>query len=116
MSRNDEQRLSDILARIDAAKAAEAILVTAERAGTPALFNTAYDAILYDLVVIGEAVRALERDLRGQYPEVDWIAITGLRNILTHEYFRVSAEVVLQTLDSPLAQLRSACIAEIKSL
>ena len=36
------------------------------------------------LQIIGEACRALSEDLRGQYPEVPWRAIMGMRNILVH--------------------------------
>ncbi|MEI6621112.1 MAG: HepT-like ribonuclease domain-containing protein [Actinomycetes bacterium] len=109
MTRNQARRLGDILERIEAAKDAELILVQAERSGSGQLFNTAYDAILYDLLVIGEAVKFLDQGFREAHPEVPWTSITGMRDILAHEYFRVSADVVRQTLDQPLDRLELAC-------
>jgi uncharacterized protein with HEPN domain len=32
-----------------------------------------------------------------------------MRNFLSHEYFRVRADLVRQTIDEPLAELRAAC-------
>jgi uncharacterized protein with HEPN domain len=68
----------------------------------------AFDAILYGLVVIGEAIRNVPGDLRAQAPEVPWEAIIGMRNVVAHEYFRVNAQVVTATLDEPLADLDRA--------
>jgi uncharacterized protein YutE (UPF0331/DUF86 family) len=36
-----------------------------------------------------------------------------MRNLLTHEYFRVSEDVVRAVLDEPLSLLRGACLAEL---
>lgn len=109
MTRSQQRRLSDILERIEAAKDAESILAQAELSGSPQLFNTAYDAILYDLLVIGEAVKFLDQGFRDANPAVPWNSIAGMRDILAHEYFRVSAEVVRRTLDQPLNRLKLAC-------
>lgn len=109
MTRSQERRLHDILERIEAAKDAELILVEAETSGSPQLFNTAYDAILYDLLVIGEAVKFLDQKVKDDHPKVPWTSIMGMRDILAHEYFRVSADVVRQTLDQPLESLKLAC-------
>jgi uncharacterized protein with HEPN domain len=46
------------------------------------------DAVLHNLVVIGEAVRGLSETCREREPAVRWPAIVSMRNLLTHEYFR----------------------------
>lgn len=68
----------------------------------------AYDALLRNLAVIGEAVRSLPAETRKTMPEVPWAAIAGLRNIVVHEYFRVNPDVVLDIVDNQLRGLASA--------
>ncbi|WP_259803572.1 DUF86 domain-containing protein [Brachybacterium muris] len=65
----------------------------------------AYDAVLRNLAVIGEAVRSLPEETRRSKPGVPWAAIAGLRNIVIHEYFRVDAHLVLDIVDNQLADL-----------
>jgi uncharacterized protein with HEPN domain len=60
-------------------------------------------------VVIGEAVNALPTDVTGSRSDVPWRDVVDMRNFLSHEYFRVSANVVRRTIDEPLDQLRMAC-------
>lgn len=113
MSRTDDQRLGDILARIDAIKVAEELLVAAEVAVDEPLARTAFDAILYDLLVIGEAVKALSNDARSTHPEIPWSEIAKLRDLLAHSYFKIRSEVIRATIDAPLSELRGTCQAEI---
>lgn len=65
----------------------------------------AYDAVLRNLAVIGEAVRSLPSETRGRMPDVPWAAIAGLRNIVVHEYFRVIPDLILDLVDHQLASL-----------
>lgn len=111
--RGRADRLRDILGRIEAAKDAEVILEQAEQSGAPQLCNTAYDAILYYLLIIGGAVKSQDPELRDAHPEVPWTSIGGMRDILAHEYFRVSADVVRATMDQPLETLKLACSQQL---
>lgn len=52
------------------------------------------DAVVRNLEVIGEAVKKLPEDLRAQHSAVEWKKISGLRDILIHEYFGLDAEIV----------------------
>jgi uncharacterized protein with HEPN domain len=57
--RTDLEFLDDIVDRIEAAKIAEKFLI--ESKGD--LLRTSFNAILYDLLVIGEAVKSLSREI-----------------------------------------------------
>lgn len=109
MIRDPRFRLQDILHRIDSIAAAEAVMVDARRSGREAIADVARNAILYDLVVIGEAVRALPDSLLDTEPDVPWRLVVGMRNRLAHEYFRLRPEQVALTIDEPLRRLHEAC-------
>jgi uncharacterized protein with HEPN domain len=63
------------------------------------------DAVHYQLVVIGEAVNALPKDVTDLDPEIPWAAINGLRNRLAHEYFRIDAAQISETVRKDLPEL-----------
>lgn len=64
------------------------------------------DAVFRRLEVIGQAVKGLPLDLRDQHPEVPWKEITGTRDILAHEYFRVDTDLVWDMILHNLPELR----------
>lgn len=64
-------------------------------------------AVLYDLLVIGEAARALSPEVQAQLPGIEWRRIVGLRNILTHEYYKVDLDVIWGILRRHLPELKN---------
>lgn len=38
--------------------------------------------------------KLMDKKLFEQYPDIDWVGIKGLRNILTHNYFSIDAEKI----------------------
>lgn len=107
--REVNDRLQDILDAIERTKRAEARLMRAETADDAEGTRVALDAILYNLVVIGEAVNALPAQITAAEPNVPWRDVVDMRNFLSHEYFRVLTEVVRRTIDQPLDELKKAC-------
>lgn len=102
MSRSRDERLADIRAAIQRCFAYREFLEVPEFA------SMAYDAVLRNLAVIGEAVKTLPDDFKIDHPEVPWPSIAGLRNVVVHEYFRVNHDVIRDILTEPLAQLADA--------
>ena len=49
--------------------------------------------VLWNLQVIGEAVRNVPQEIRELAPEIEWQRITGLRNRIAHEYFGINWEI-----------------------
>lgn len=56
------------------------------------------DAICMQLIAVGESVKHLDKVTGGtlllRYPQVEWKRIMGMRDILSHHYFDLDAEVV----------------------
>lgn len=99
MSRSEQDRFADILHAIERCQNYTPHL------GSEDLKAMAYDAVLRNLAVIGEAVRALPSETRDRAPEVAWGAIAGLRNVVVHEYFRIDPELILDIVDNQLGPL-----------
>ena len=66
------------------------------------------DSILFRLTVIGEAVKGLPAATISKAPEIDWSAWAGLRDVITHSYFRVDMEMIWETVDRDAPALAEA--------
>jgi uncharacterized protein with HEPN domain len=76
------------------------------------------DAVLRNLEVVGEAVKALEDDIKQRAPEVPWRRIAGMRDVLIHHYFGVDLEVVWRVVEIEVPSLLTVCerlIADLES-
>ncbi|BAS54122.1 conserved hypothetical protein [Leptolyngbya boryana IAM M-101] len=62
-------------------------------------------AVLYNLAMIGEAVRIIPPDLEASHPEIPWNDMRGMRNIVIHEYFQVNLSIIWQTIQEDLVSL-----------
>lgn len=99
MTRSERERFADILEAIQRCQDYEPYLQSEEFA------SMAYDAVLRNLAVIGEAVRSLPTETRDRMPDIPWAAIAGLRNIVVHEYFRVNPALIRDLVDHHLTPL-----------
>ena len=54
-------------------------------------------AVLYQITVIGEAVKRLSKDFRAKHAEIPWTLITGMRDNLIHGYDLVDWDEVWKT-------------------
>jgi uncharacterized protein with HEPN domain len=108
VSRAPRERLADI--GESAARALRAVdaLQRASASGDDDEEQLAFDALLYRLVVIGEAVKALPGDLLDLEPTVPWREVARLRDLLAHHYYRVDPQIIRRTVDAPLRELQAA--------
>lgn len=60
------------------------------------------DAVVKNLEIIGEAVKKLPESVKTKYPDVEWKKMAGLRDILIHEYFGISLEIVWDIVQNKL--------------
>lgn len=67
------------------------------------------DAICMQLIVIGESLKNLDKITNNQlfpkYPEIDWRGAKGMRDIISHHYFDIDAEVIYDVCANKLAPL-----------
>jgi uncharacterized protein with HEPN domain len=69
-----------------------------------------HDAVLYEFIVLGEAVKHLSSVTRAQAPEVPWQDVAGLRDLIAHEYFYIEMPRVLEIVERDLPVLEQAII------
>ena len=99
--RREYERLQDILAAITAI----------ERYAN--LGKTAFDEqeliqvwMVHQLQIIGEAANGLSPETFNNYPEIPWKQIIGFRNLVVHEYFRVSLNLVWSIVQNNIPPLK----------
>ncbi|HSM82538.1 MAG TPA: DUF86 domain-containing protein [Nodosilinea sp.] len=51
-------------------------------------------AILYEIIVIGEAANRLSSEFKAHYAHIPWQSIVGMRNILAHHYDQVDTDII----------------------
>ena len=64
------------------------------------------DAVVRNLEIIGEASKSIPLAVKKLYPDIPWAQMSGMRNILIHEYFGVDVKIVWHTAKKSLPSLR----------
>jgi uncharacterized protein with HEPN domain len=64
-----------------------------------------FDAVLRNLEIIGEAVKHVPEETRQKYPQVKWRKIAGFRDVVAHNYFGVSDEIVWDVIENIIPDL-----------
>ena len=62
-------------------------------------------AVLYQLIVIGEAVKRLSKEFRDQHAHIPWGLMAGMRDHLIHGYDLVDWDEVWQTAKKDIPDL-----------
>jgi uncharacterized protein with HEPN domain len=67
----------------------------------------AYDAVLRNLQIIGEAAKVVPVAVRQLHSEVDWKGMAGLRDVLAHAYFGLDDEILWDVVTKKVPLLRN---------
>ena len=63
-------------------------------------------AVAFELITLGEAARAVPQKVQQQYPEIPWLKMQDIRNVIVHEYYRMDEEIIWETIRDDLIPLR----------
>lgn len=73
-----------------------------------------FDAILFNIMHIGENVKRLSPEIKEKYKNVGWKKISGMRDIIAHSYYIVNPSIVWTTVNEDIVPLRNKCVDIIK--
>jgi uncharacterized protein with HEPN domain len=63
--------------------------------------------------IISEASRHLTPELKARHPEIPWLKIAGIGNVLRHGYENIAAPVMLKLAQDDLDGLERVCRVEL---
>ena len=65
-----------------------------------------YHAVVYNIMIIGEAANMLTKEFRDKHQIIPWRQIIDMRNVLVHGYFHTSPLFVWETYTNDLPFLK----------
>jgi len=104
MSRSTIDRLQDILHAADLAMQHAADLDAEGLAATPGR----RDATLFRIIVICEAASQLPAELQTLAPEIPWLDVRNMRNLVVHACWRIDYGIIANTIKNDLEPLKAA--------
>ena len=64
------------------------------------------DAIMFNLIVMGEAAKKISDDFQEMHPEIPWSSIIGTRNVIVHGYDQVKLQIIWDIIHKNLHSLK----------
>ena len=64
-----------------------------------------FHAVVYNIMIIGEAANMLTKEFREEHPETPWRNIVDMRNVLVHGYYTASPLFIWETYTNDLGPL-----------
>ncbi len=74
------------------------------------------DAILRNIQIIGDASKNIPESIIWMHPEVDWSGVAGMRDIITHRYFRVDWHLIWESIHDELPPFKVHILNLVKEL
>jgi uncharacterized protein with HEPN domain len=78
------------------------------------------DAISMMLIAVGESFKKIDKitgeTLLSKHADIDWKGVKGIRDIISHHYFDINAEIVFNVCNQHIPVLKSVCIKMIKEM
>ncbi|HKI54486.1 MAG TPA: HepT-like ribonuclease domain-containing protein [Anaerolineales bacterium] len=72
------------------------------------------DAILYNLIIIGEAANQISEEFQERHNTIPWSSMIGTRNIIVHGYDQVKLQIVWKILQRDLESLKSEVVKALE--
>ncbi len=64
-------------------------------------------AVYFNFTVIGEAASQLPKSFKEENPILDWRIIQDMRNVIIHEYFGIKPQIVWDTIQFEIVDLKN---------
>lgn len=71
------------------------------------------DLCAFYCLQIGEYAGSLSDDFKISHPEIEWHKIVGFRNNIAHEYGSVDPEILWDSIENNIPDLRAFCAKQI---
>jgi uncharacterized protein with HEPN domain len=110
--RADAERLADALDHAHYALMAQVGLTPDVLSGSREVLH----AILFDIIVIGEALHHVSAEVQGLSTDIPWTAVWRTRNFFVHAYWNVDPYVVHEIVERDLPPLIDALGALLRQL
>lgn len=65
-----------------------------------------FSACVRQLEIVGEAANRLTDEIIANNPDIEWRKITGLRNMLIHEYFGLDDKLIWSIIENNIPDLK----------
>ena len=98
---NDKRKLQDILKAIEATEA-----YTLSSYDEFVKDTKTQHAIMFNLVIMGEAANRLSDEIKDDNPNIPWASIIGTRNVIVHGYDQVKLPIIWEIIQKDLASLK----------
>lgn len=64
------------------------------------------DAVIKNILVIGEATKNIPDQIRKEYPAIEWRKMAGMRDMMIHGYFSINHRIVWDVVQNKIPTLK----------
>jgi len=75
-----------------------------------------YFAVVKNVEIIGEAANMLTLEFRDTHTELPWRAITGMRNVIVHDYINIHEDLLWDTVQNDVPDLKKQIFIYLESM
>ena len=68
------------------------------------------DAIMFNLIIMGEAANQISDEYKEKHPEIPWSSIIGTRNVIVHGYDQVKLQIVWDIIYKNLQPVKKSLV------
>ena len=111
--RDDENRLRDIVQSIEDLQNFVSGMTKAQFLKIEKSDRMKFRAVCDCISTLGEAAKNLSPEITSKNGDVDWKGLAGMKDIVTHQYFRVQLDLVWNTIAHELPDLKEFVESEL---